>query len=75
MQSDAQEEKGKSGITKLVKQEGGKCRLYKTSGAAFDFISVVTGITTAAAIKIAEEIEQARGRESDTGAGHRDFLR
>lgn len=64
VQSDAQEEKGKSGITKLVKQEGGKCRLYKTSGAAFDFISVVTGITTAAAIKIAAEI----GKRGDVRA-------
>ena len=58
VQSDAQEEKGKSDITKLVRQEGGKCRLYRTSGAAFDFISVVTGISTISAIKIAGEINK-----------------
>ena len=56
VQSDSQVEKGKSDITKLVKKEGGKCRLYKTSGAAFDFISSVTGISAAAAIRIADEI-------------------
>jgi hypothetical protein len=54
--SDSQDEKGKTDIAKLVRKEGGKCRLYKTSGAGCDFISVVTGITIAAAIKIAEEI-------------------
>jgi hypothetical protein len=64
VQSDAQEEKGKSDITKLVRREGGKCRLYKTSGAAFDFISVVTGITTVSAIKIAAEI----GKRGDVRA-------
>ena len=62
--SESQELKGRSDITKLVKQEGGKCRLYKTSGAAFDFVSVVTGITTVAAIKIAEEI----GKRGDVRA-------
>jgi uncharacterized protein with GYD domain len=54
--SDSQDEKGKIDVAQLVRKEGGKCRLYKTSGAACDFISVVTGITTAAAIRIAEEI-------------------
>ena len=58
MASESQEVKGRSDITKLVKKEGGKCRLYKASGGAFDFVSVVTGITTVAAIKIAEEIER-----------------
>jgi hypothetical protein len=56
--SESQELKGRGDITKLVRQEGGKCRLYKTSGSAFDFVSVVTGITTIAAIRIAEEIEK-----------------
>ena len=64
VQSEAQEEKGKGDITKLVRQQGGKCRLYKTSGAPFDFVSVVTGITTAAAIKIAGEI----GKRGDVRA-------
>jgi uncharacterized protein with GYD domain len=57
-EGESQETKGRSDITKLVRKEGGKCRLYKTSGAAYDFVSVVTGITTVAAIKIAEEIEK-----------------
>ena len=56
--NESQEVKGRSDITKLVRKEGGKCRLYKTSGSACDFVSVVTGITTIAAIRIAEEIEK-----------------
>jgi uncharacterized protein with GYD domain len=50
--------KNRSDITKLVRQEGGKCRLYMSSGGAFDFVSVVTGITSAAALRIAAEIEK-----------------
>lgn len=45
-------------VSKLVEQEGGQCHLYSTRGAPFDFVSVITGITTAAAIRIAEEIEE-----------------
>ena len=45
-------------VTKVVKQEGGQCRLYSTRGTPFDFVSVITGITPAAAIRIAEEIEK-----------------
>jgi uncharacterized protein with GYD domain len=58
MASESQEVKGRGDITKLVRKEGGKCRLYRSSGGAFDFVSVVTGITPAAAIKIAAEIEK-----------------
>ena len=54
--SAAQRKKETSDVTKLVKQAGGQCHLYSTSGGPFDFVSVVTGITTAAAIRIAEEI-------------------
>jgi hypothetical protein len=39
-------------------REGGRCRLYLTSGAAVDFVSAVTGITSAGAIRIATEIEK-----------------
>ena len=56
--SEWQKVKGRADITKLVRQEGGQCRLYMTSGAAFDFVSAVTGITSAAAVKIAAEIEK-----------------
>jgi uncharacterized protein with GYD domain len=55
--SAAQRKKEVNDITKLVKQEGGQCHLYSTRGSPFDFVSVITGITTAAAVRIAEEIE------------------
>lgn len=57
-QSQAEEVKGRTDITRLVRQEGGKCRLYMSSGGAFDFVSVITGITSAAALRIAAEIEK-----------------
>jgi uncharacterized protein with GYD domain len=56
--SAAQRKEEINDVTKLVKQEGGQCHLYSTRGAPFDFVSVITGITTAAAIRIAEEIEE-----------------
>jgi len=56
--SAAKRKKEVNGVTKLVKQEGGQCHLYSTRGAPFDFVSVITGITTAAAVRIAEEIEK-----------------
>jgi uncharacterized protein with GYD domain len=55
---EPQEVKARRAITKLVKHHGGQCRLYMSSGGAFDFVSVVTGITTSAAIKIAAEINK-----------------
>ena len=58
VRSAAQKKKGISDVTKLVRQEGGQCHLYSTRGAPFDFVSVITGITTAAAVRIAEEIEK-----------------
>jgi uncharacterized protein with GYD domain len=57
--NETQRVKGRADITKLVRKEGGKCRLYMTSGSAFDFVSVVTGITCAGAIRIATEIERS----------------
>ena len=54
--SAAQRKKDRSDVTKFVKKEGGQCHLYSTRGAPFDFVSVITGITTAAAVRIAEEI-------------------
>jgi uncharacterized protein with GYD domain len=56
--STTRKKKARNDVTKLVGQEGGQCHLYSTSGASFDFVSVVTGITTAAAIRIAAEIEK-----------------
>jgi uncharacterized protein with GYD domain len=54
--SAAQRKKERSDVNKFVKKEGGQCHLYSTRGAAFDSVSVITGITTAAAVRIAEEI-------------------
>jgi uncharacterized protein with GYD domain len=58
VQSAAQKKKGVNDVTKVVKQEGGKCGLYSTRGAPFDYVSVATGITTAGAVRIAAEIEK-----------------
>ena len=55
--SAAQKKKGRNDVTKVARQEGGQCHLYSTSGASFDFVSVISGITTAAALKIVAEIE------------------
>ena len=54
--SAAQRRKERSDVSKFVKKVGGQCHLYSTRGAAFDSVSVITGITTAAAVSIAEEI-------------------
>jgi uncharacterized protein with GYD domain len=57
VQSAAQKKKGVNAVTKVVRQEGGQCHLYSTRGAPFDYVSVITGITTAAAVRIVAEIE------------------
>jgi uncharacterized protein with GYD domain len=56
--SAAQRKKEISDVTKLVKKAGGQCQLYSTRGAPSDYVSVITGITTAAAIRIAAEMEK-----------------
>jgi uncharacterized protein with GYD domain len=58
VQSAAQKMKGVNGVTKVVRQEGGQCHLYSTRGAPFDFVSVITGVSTAAALRIVAEIER-----------------
>ena|SRR5215470_12666433 len=58
VQTAAQRKKEANDVTTLVKNEGGRCHLYLTRGSPFDFVSVVTGITTAAAVRIADEIER-----------------
>ena len=58
VQSVAQKRVGIRAVTKVVRQEGGQCHLYSTRGALFDFVSVITGITTAAAVRIVAEIEK-----------------
>jgi uncharacterized protein with GYD domain len=56
--SAAQRKKEIQGITKAVEREGGQCHLYSTRGAPYDFVSIITGISSAAAIRIAAEIEK-----------------
>jgi uncharacterized protein with GYD domain len=58
VQTAAQKRKGVNDVTKVVTQEGGQCHLYSTRGAPFDYVSVITGITPAAAVKVAAEIEK-----------------
>jgi uncharacterized protein with GYD domain len=58
VQTTAQKKKGVGDVTKVVRKEGGECRLYSTRGAAFDYVSVISGITTAAAVRIVGEIEK-----------------
>jgi uncharacterized protein with GYD domain len=58
MQSAAQRKKGANDVTTVVRKEGGQCRLYSTAGAPFDYVSVITGVTTAAAMRIAAEIDR-----------------
>jgi uncharacterized protein with GYD domain len=58
VQSAAQKKRGVNDVTKVVRKDGGECHLYSTRGAPFDYVSVITGITTAAAVKIAAEIEK-----------------
>ena len=45
-------------VNSLVKKEGGQCRLYSTKGAPYDFVSVISGVSPAGAIRIAEGIEK-----------------
>jgi uncharacterized protein with GYD domain len=45
-------------VNDAVKKEGGVCRLYMTPGGAYEYVSVITGIGAAAAIRIATEIER-----------------
>jgi hypothetical protein len=48
--SAEQKKKGRNDITRVVRQEGGQCRLYSISDASFDFVSVIIGVTAAAAV-------------------------
>ena len=57
VQSAARKKRGINGVTSLVRKEGGQCRLFSTKGTPYDYVSVITGITPAAAIRIAGEIE------------------
>ena len=56
--SAAQRKQEVDGVNTIVKKEGGQCRLFSTKGAPYDFVSVIAGISPAAAIRIAAEIEK-----------------
>jgi uncharacterized protein with GYD domain len=45
-------------VNKAVRAAGGQCRLYMTRGSGFAYVSVITGISAAAAVRIAEEIDK-----------------
>jgi uncharacterized protein with GYD domain len=47
-----------NGINNMVREQGGQCSLFSTRGSLCDFVSIITGISAAAAIKIAGEIEK-----------------
>lgn len=57
--SAAQHTRARAQVTRWVDKERGKCRLYQTSGGVYDFISMVTDISPAAAIRLAHEINQS----------------
>ena len=56
--SAEQKKKGRNDINQVVRREGGQCRLYASSDASFDFVSVIIGVTAAAAARIKAEIEK-----------------
>jgi hypothetical protein len=53
-----QRDKERHDVGIAVSNEKGQCQLYSTRGSASDSVSVVTGITIAGAIRIAEAIEK-----------------
>ncbi|MBR0798118.1 hypothetical protein JQ615_22255 [Bradyrhizobium jicamae] len=57
-QSVAAWKRGANDVTKIVKKAGGQCRLFSTRGSEVDYVSVITGVSAAATIAIAEEIEK-----------------
>jgi uncharacterized protein with GYD domain len=44
-------------VTAAVTDAGGECVLYLSKGAAYDYVSVMKGLTPAAAVRIANVIE------------------
>jgi len=56
--SAAQHTRARAAITSWVEKARGTCRLYQTSGGAYDFISMVTNISPASAVRLAHAINQ-----------------
>ena len=44
-------------VTKAVRDEKGACILYLAKGSAYDYVSVMTGLSPAGAVRIANVIE------------------
>jgi uncharacterized protein with GYD domain len=44
-------------VTKAVRDEKAACVLYLAKGSAYDYVSVMTGLSPAAAVRIANVIE------------------
>ena len=57
VQRAAAKAKGQSDVNKTVTAAGGRCTLYLTRGGPYDYVSVMTGLSPAAAVEIAAEIE------------------
>ena len=58
-QSPARSKQEQDAVNRAVKKEGGDCTLYATAGGAYDFLSVVTGISSETAIQVAMQIEKS----------------
>jgi uncharacterized protein with GYD domain len=56
--SEAQRKREMNAVNKAVQRAGGQCRLYETRGSTFEYVSVISGISTAAAIRVAREIDK-----------------
>lgn len=58
MLTAAQRKSEINGINDMVKKQGGQCSLFSTRGSPYDFVSIITGISAATAIRIAGEIDK-----------------
>jgi uncharacterized protein with GYD domain len=54
--TEAELKQSQGRITEAVRREGGKCELYATNGD-YDFLSKVTGVSRASALKVKDAIE------------------
>jgi uncharacterized protein with GYD domain len=50
-------EQGQDDVARAVHAEGGQCSLYLTRGAPFDYVSIMTGLSPSAAVRIVGAIE------------------
>jgi uncharacterized protein with GYD domain len=69
MLSAARRKREISSVNAAVKRHGGQCRLFSTRGSPYDFVSIISGISPAAAIRIAEEIESGGSVKATVASG------